>query len=264
VSHPDLVDELRDLAATAAVEAGRLVATGRRGGITERGTKSSATDVVTEFDRASERVITERLQAARPHDALLGEEGTAATGTSGVSWLVDPIDGTTNFLYGLPGWAVSIAALDEAGALAGAVFVPATGELFTAGRGRGATLDGEPIRCGATTELAQALLGTGFSYSPERRVAQATRLASMIGRVRDVRRFGAAAVDLCHVAAGRLDAYFEEWLGPWDLAAGELIAREAGCTVSDFDGGPVRPEQVLVSIPALHEPLRALLRDATR
>jgi myo-inositol-1(or 4)-monophosphatase len=215
--------------------------------------------MVTEFDRASERLIVERLAAARPDDAIVGEEGTATHGTTGVHWLIDPIDGTTNFLYDLPGYAVSIAAADADGALVGAVYIPALDELFAARRGGGATLDGVPISCGQLSLASSALVGTGFSYLPERRTAQAERVARLIPHVRDIRRLGAASVDLCFVAAGRLDAYFEEHLGPWDLAAGELIAREAGCRTGDFSSGPARPEQVLVANPTLFPALSELI-----
>lgn len=257
-----LVSELRELAASIAVEAGALVRGGRLGAIGGIESKSSSTDMVTEFDRASERLIADRLHRARPDDAVVGEEGTDRVGTSGVHWLVDPIDGTTNYLYGLPGYAVSIAAADEHGTLAAAVYIPSSGELFSAGRGQGATLDGRPIQCSGLDDLSQALVGTGFSYQPERRTRQARRIAALIHRVRDIRRLGAASVDLCFVAAGRLDAYFEEWLGAWDLAAGELIAREAGCVTGDFTGGPVRPEQLLVATPGVWESLAALIKDA--
>jgi myo-inositol-1(or 4)-monophosphatase len=259
-----LAASLRDLAAELARRAGRLVLAARRGGIVTADTKSSATDMVTEHDRASEHLIVEALRAARPDDAIVGEEGTADEGTSGIHWLIDPIDGTTNFLYGLPGYAVSIAAADATGTLAGAVYVPATDELFSAARGQGATLNGEAIRCSTTTEVSQVLLATGFSYQPDLRRAHMRRLQHIIGEVRDIRRMGAAAPDLCYVAAGRVDAYFEEHLGPWDLAAGELVAREAGCLSGDLSGGPVRPAQVLVSNPAVFEPLRALIVEADR
>jgi len=257
-----LAAELRELAADLALRAGALISEARRSGAGLVDTKSTATDMVTEYDRASERLIVDALRAARPDDAIVGEEGTADEGNSGISWLIDPIDGTTNFLYGLPGYAVSIAAADHDGALAGAVYVPATNELFTAGRGLGATLNGEPIHCSTNADIATALVATGFSYHPDRRRAHMRRLQHVIGEIRDIRRFGAAAPDLCYVAAGRVDAYFEEHLGPWDLAAGELIAREAGCISGDFAGDAVRPAQVLVANPAIFEPLRALINRA--
>lgn len=258
-----LGDELLQLAIRLAREAGALVVAGRRGGVRSLTTKSTATDMVTEFDQASERLIVGQLAAARPHDGIVGEEGTSTAGTSGVQWLIDPIDGTTNFLYDLPGYAVSIAAIDQGGPLVGVVYVPSMDELFAAQRGGGATLDGSPIRCSDRSELASALVATGFSYMPERRSMQAARVQRLIPHVRDIRRLGAASVDLCYVAMGRLDAYFEEFLGPWDLAAGELIAREAGCRTGDFDGGAARPAEVLVSNPVLYQPLAELIRASS-
>ena len=215
-----LATDLRERAADLALRAGAMIRQARRSGAglvdTKLvDTKSTATDMVTEFDRASERLIVDAIRAARPDDAIVGEEGTADEGTSGVSWLIDPIDGTTNFLYGLPGYAVSIAAADHDGALAGAVYVPATDELFTAARGQGATLNGEPIHCSDNTDIATALVATGFSYHPDLRQKHMRRLQHIIADIRDIRRFGAAAPDLCYVAAGRVDAYFEEHLGPW-------------------------------------------------
>jgi myo-inositol-1(or 4)-monophosphatase len=259
----DVGDELLDLAARLAREAGALVAAGRRGGVRALSTKSTLTDMVTEFDQASERLIVERLTVARPDDGIVGEEGTATEGTTGIDWLIDPIDGTTNFLYDLPGYAVSIAAVDHEGTLVGVVYVPALDELFAARRGGGATLDGNAIRCGERTDVGSALVGTGFSYFSARRSFQADRVARLIPHVRDIRRLGAASVDLCYVAMGRLDAYFEEHLGPWDLAAGELIAREAGCRTGDFRGGPPRPDEVLVANPTLFPPLADLILDAS-
>jgi len=261
-----MLTELRDIAARLALEAGALAAAGRRDQPVVAGTKSSDTDMVTQFDRASEEHIVGRLHELRPHDAIVGEEGASTAGTSGVGWLIDPIDGTTNFLYDLPGWAVSIAAIDHHGTAAGAVHVPSSGELFTAVRGEGAFLTTDRgtvrLRCSERLDLATSLVATGFGYAPERRTRQAVRVSKLIGGVRDIRRFGAASVDLCHVAAGRVDAYFEEGLGPWDLAAGELIAREAGCRTGDFRGGPARPEEILVTPPALFEALATAILTA--
>jgi len=262
-STPDTA-ALLELACSLARAAGTAASDGRRRGTPAGDTKSTLTDMVTEFDRDAERLIVDGLRAARPHDGLVGEEGSTFVGTSGVDWLIDPIDGTTNFLYDLPGWAVSIAAADTDGALVGAVFVPALDEMFAARRGQGATCNGRPIRCGTLADPSTALIATGFSYSPARRALHGERVALLLPQVRDIRRFGAAAVDLCHAAMGRVDAYVEESLGPWDLAAGELIAREAGCRTGDLDGGPARPDQVLVANPALFEPLAALLREAWR
>ncbi len=254
-------DELVALAARLATEAGRMVRDGREGGIAAATTKSSSTDVVTEFDRASEAFIVGALAAARPGDGVIGEEGTETASSTGVHWLIDPIDGTTNFLYGLPGYAVSIAASTDDGTEVGAVYVPATDELFTAVRGGGARLGARPITCSTTTDLAQALVATGFSYLPERRIAQAQRIVEMIGQVRDIRRSGAATSDLCAAAAGRVDVYFERYLGPWDMAAGELIAREAGCRTGSFDGGPAHHSNVLVTNPFLFDQMIELLAN---
>jgi myo-inositol-1(or 4)-monophosphatase len=259
-----LVDELAALAADLARTAGTMVRRGRAHGLSEVSTKSTATDMVTEYDRRAEQMIVDGIRARRPDDAVLGEEGSRRSGSSGIHWLIDPIDGTTNYLYGLAGYAVSIAAADEQGTLVAAVHLPATDELFTARRGGGAELDGRPLRPSTTETLASALVGTGFSYRPEQRERQARRLAELIGQVRDVRRYGAAAADLCYVAAGRLDVYFEEHLQPWDLAAGELIAREAGCRCGDFRGGPAHPDEVLVAAPQLFDAMAELLAEATR
>ena len=258
-----LHQQLRALACELACNAGALVFEGRRLGLDSVDTKSTPTDMVTEFDKAAEAMIVAGLRATRPDDAIVGEEGTSIAGTSGISWLIDPIDGTTNFYYALPGYAVSIAAADPDGAVVGAVYVPATNELFSAARGLGATLNDQSIGCSRTDALSHALVATGFSYQPAIRRQQIARLQHMIGEVRDIRRLGAASVDLCYAAAGRVDAYFEENLGPWDFAAGELIAREAGCLSGDFSGGPVRTAQVLVANPKLFEPLRALINAAS-
>jgi myo-inositol-1(or 4)-monophosphatase len=162
-------------------------------------------------------------------------------------------------LYDLPGYAVSVAALDATGAIAGAVYLPVTDELFTATAGGGALLNGLPIRCSTTASLQQALVATGFSYLVERRRDQAERIAQVIPRVRDIRRLGAAAPDLCYLAAGRLDAYYEQWLGPWDYAAGELIARESGCRTGRFDGGPVGDTELLATNAGLFDDMVELL-----
>ena len=255
-------DALLQLATDLALAAGRMARDGRTDrGIATTDTKSSATDMVTEFDKANETLIVDGLLAARPNDAIVGEEGTDTPGTSGVDWLIDPIDGTTNFMYGLPGWAVSIAARTAAGTQVGVVYVPATDELFTATAGGGSRLNGAPIWCSTTNDVSLALVATGFSYSASRRALQARRVAELLPQVRDLRRFGAAAADLCNLAAGRVDVYYEQWLGPWDLAAGELIAREAGCVTSTLDGQPVRPDSVIAANPQLIAPMRALITE---
>jgi myo-inositol-1(or 4)-monophosphatase len=200
--------------------------------------KSSATDMVSDADRAAEDAIAELIRRERPDDALLGEEGTAAGGSSGRRWVVDPLDGTTNYLYGLPVWAVSVAVEDADGGVAGVVLDPTRDELFAAARGEGATLGGAPIRVREGTPLGESLIATGFAYGAAQRAEQARVLQHVLPRVRDVRRAGAAAIDLAWVAAGRLDGYFERGLNPWDWAAGRLLVAEAGGAVADLRGEP--------------------------
>jgi myo-inositol-1(or 4)-monophosphatase len=255
-------DALVVLARRLAEGAGALVRDGRRRGLRAVGTKTTGTDMVTEYDRQSEAYIAKGILDARPDDTIVGEEGTDRQGTSGVEWFVDPIDGTTNFLYNLPGYGISVGARDDDGLLAGVVHVPTLGETFRATRGGGAFLNDEPIHCSDASVLATALVGTGFAYRAAGRVTQVSALVNIIGNVRDIRRLGAASVDLCYVACGRYDAYFERGLSLWDLAAGELIAREAGAIVSGFDGGPPRPGEVVATAPALHEPFLRLLAEA--
>jgi myo-inositol-1(or 4)-monophosphatase len=257
---PDDLRRWRDAAIEIAVAAGRFAQRGRAaGGVGHVDTKSSSTDPVTEWDRATEAMVVDELTRRFPDDGLVGEEGTGRVSSSGRWWWIDPIDGTTNFVYGLPGWAVSIAVGDQLHAYAGAVYVPATDEVFAAARGLGATLDGAPLHHSGADDVRTALVATGFAYDRERRGAQGTRIATVLPAVRDVRRLGAASVDLCHVAAGRVDAYFEDGLGPWDVAAGVLVAEEAGCTVTDFAGGPWGPHQVLAAAPGVHTAMVELL-----
>lgn len=191
-------------------------------------TKSSALDLVTEVDRASEEHITERLLAQRPNDGVIGEEGTGIVGTSGIEWSIDPIDGTTSFVYGLPGFSVSIAARHDGVVVAGAVIAPVVCSEFHAVLNQGATIDGQVARCRDTTTLSEALIGTGFSPDGARRTRQAAVLAGLLPDIRDIRRMGSAALDLAAVAAGQLDAYYEDGLNPWDYDAGVLMASEAG------------------------------------
>jgi myo-inositol-1(or 4)-monophosphatase len=254
-----LTTELLEVASELARQAGTMALLGRRGGLTDVQTKTTTTDMVTEFDRASELLVVKGLFQNRPDDSIIGEEGASVTGTSDITWYIDPIDGTTNFLYHLPNWAVSIGATDDLGPLVGVVYIPALDEMFTAVRGRGAFLNGAPIQCNTAIDLSQALVCTGFSYSPAQRTVQAQRVSRMIHLVRDIRRFGAAAIDLCYVACGRLDAYFEEDLAPWDIVAGELIAREAGCRSGNFHGQAASPAQVLAAVPAIFDDLATLI-----
>jgi myo-inositol-1(or 4)-monophosphatase len=237
------------IARGAAVEAGALLLEQARPwarGDLNVQSKSSATDAVTVMDLAAERCIVERITAERPDDAFLAEEGTQAARTrpsEGVTWIVDPLDGTVNFLYGLPHWAVSIAAEVDGAVVAGVVHVPSVGETFTAVRGAGAWLHTReerlPLRLGSTgPSLGHALVATGFGYQRERRLRQAAVVAALLPQVRDIRRLGAAAIDLCHVAAGRVDGFYELGLQPWDLAAGALLVTEAGGRVEGLNGAP--------------------------
>jgi myo-inositol-1(or 4)-monophosphatase len=259
--------ELRALAERLARAAGSGALAGRRsiglGQPAAHDTKSTATDPVTEFDRAAESTIVNELRRERPDDGIVGEEGADVVGTSGIDWHLDPIDGTVNFVYDLPMWCTSVAAVDAHGSIAGAVYAPVLDEMFSAARGLGATLNGEPITVSAPSSLSMTLVGTGFSYLPERRRTQGSRVAAMIPLVRDVRRYGSAALDLCLVASGRLDAYFEEYLNTWDIAAGILIAAEAGAVTTDLAGQPPSTAGVVVAGAGVHRELRELIVDAT-
>jgi myo-inositol-1(or 4)-monophosphatase len=217
-------------------------------------TKSTATDMVSDVDDACERLIVDGIREARPDDGILSEEGANAESSSGVRWVIDPIDGTTNYLYGHPGYGISIAVEVGGRVEVGVVHDPVHGERFTALRGSGAKRNGAPIAASRETELGSALVATGFGYEPRTRTAQAELLAGLIGSIRDIRRMGAAAVDLCSVACGRVDAYYERGLQHWDLAAGSLIAAEAGATVGELADGTV-----VAAPPALFDPLCTLL-----
>jgi myo-inositol-1(or 4)-monophosphatase len=278
---------LLQIARDAAGEAGRLLASWRGNERPEVvDTKSSPTDVVTEMDRRSEALITEWIRAIRPGDTVLGEEGGQTLGGHDdsdappdpvrVRWVVDPLDGTVNYLYGLPDWAVSIAAEVDGTILAGVVEVPRFGETFTALAGHGAWLHRNgngadiPLRCNSGVALGQALVGTGFGYDSARRRVQGEVVAALLPHVRDIRRGGSAAVDLCSVAAGRMDAFFERGLNYWDYAAGGLIAREAGALVGGLSGRPESTSMTVAAGPDLFGHLDAFLtrldpeRDAPR
>jgi myo-inositol-1(or 4)-monophosphatase len=265
---------LRDLAVSVAREAGELLAS-RVGRVEVAATKSSPTDVVTEMDRRSEELIRSRILAVRPADVILGEEGGQIGNTDGapVRWVIDPLDGTVNYLYGLHDWAVSIAAeaawaadgeaSGRAGGgaagrkiIAGAVYVPVRGELFSAFAGGGAWLEAagaEPLRLHATpgVPLDRALVGTGFGYLAARRQVQGEVVAALLPLVRDIRRAGVASVDLCAVAAGRLDGFYERGLNYWDWAAGALVATEAGAVVGGLNGAPVSSSMAVAAGPGL-------------
>jgi myo-inositol-1(or 4)-monophosphatase len=258
------------LAESAALEAaGMLTARRSAGRPGVLATKSSPTDVVTEADRAAETMIIERILAERPGDAFLGEEGgqreasTPATpgGGPAVRWIVDPLDGTVNYMYGLPDFAVSIAAEVGGTVVAGVVHVPVRGEVFTAVAGGGAWLRaaGLPavrLRCTTGVRLARALVATGFGYAAASRRVQGEVVAALLPLVRDIRRAGCAAVDLCSVAAGRVDGYYERGVHAWDIAAGGLIAREAGAVTGGLSGKPAGPDLTLAAGPGLFGELR--------
>ncbi|WP_307041997.1 inositol monophosphatase family protein [Agromyces ramosus] len=259
---------LLQLARRIAVQAAEFALAARRVGVAVAATKSTPTDIVTATDRETETLIRSLILAARPDDGIIGEEDIAHVGTSGLDWVVDPIDGTVNFLYGIPAWSVSIAVVEgtpEPGGwttLAGVVANPVTGEVFEATAGGGARLGELSLAVNTGVALSQALVGTGFSYSAERRREQAQVLLELLPRVRDLRRAGSAALDLCAVAAGRLDAFYERGLNPWDHAAGALIAREAGARVGGLGGGPESFELLVAAAPALYAELATALIDA--
>ena len=257
-----MTEDLLSLAVTAARAAGALLRERFHAPRTEVESKSTTTDMVTDADRAAEAMITEGIRSERPDDALLREETGEVPGTSGFRWVVDPLDGTTNFLFGIPHWAVSIACEDADGAVAGVVYDPLRDELFTATRGGGALLNGTPIAVSGGTDLGRALIGTGFSYLPEERAAASALLPTILPRVRDIRRAGAAALDIVWVGAGRLDGFYESGLAPWDRAAGALIAREAGARIDVMPALGPNGEGLVVATPGIFEPLRDLIDRA--
>jgi myo-inositol-1(or 4)-monophosphatase len=261
-SEDPLVPELLNFAIAVAEEAGQLILDGLTRPRAEVDTKSTSTDMVTEMDRAAEALIRQRLRELRPDDGMMGEEGSHVEAASGVTWLVDPIDGTTNYVYRLPVFSVSVAAEVDGQVVAGVVRHPSMGETFSAGRGRGAFLNGRRLQVAGPPTLATALVGTGFSYEPERRVRQSQVVTRIIGSVRDVRRMGSAAIDLCWVACGRLDAYFERGLQPWDRGAGALIAAEAGAWVGRIGHAPETSGDVMACVPHLAAEFKALVDAA--
>jgi myo-inositol-1(or 4)-monophosphatase len=253
-----------DLLAIAVRIARDAAATARRmrtEAITDVQTKSTDTDVVTAADRAVERQVVTALRAERPGDSVLGEEygDSAAPDPGRVRWVLDPIDGTVNYLYGLPQYAVSLAAEVDGAVVAGVVCNAATGDEWTATLGGGAWRDGHRLTGSRPGSLDQALVATGFGYDAKRRAHQGAVVAGLITRVRDIRRFGAAALDLCMAAEGQLDAYYEKGLNPWDHAAGGLVATEAGLRVAGLAGAPAGPEMVLAAPPALFGALHDVL-----
>jgi myo-inositol-1(or 4)-monophosphatase len=255
--------DLLELAVRIAREAAATAWRMRAEAITDVQTKSTDTDVVTAADRAVERQVVEALRRERPGDGVLGEEyGDSDAARSGpVRWILDPIDGTVNYLYGLPQYAVSLAAEVDGAVVAGVVRNAATGEEWTATLGGGAWRDGRRLTGSARGSLDQALIATGFGYDARRRAHQGKVFAALITRVRDIRRFGAAALDLCMAAEGMVDAYYEKGLNPWDHAAGGLVATEAGLRVAGLRGAPAGPEMVIAAPPALFADLHELLAE---
>ncbi len=273
---PEGVDlqDLERIACIAAEVAGDLVVSERPATL-DVSAKSTRTDVVTEMDQASQELLIQFLGERRPQDGVVGEEEGAAVGSSGVTWVLDPIDGTTNYLYGIPAYAVSVAAVvgDPSvpggwRSIAGAVLNPVSGELFHAHLGGGArlTTDAGTVALSTTdaSDLGLALVGTGFGYDAEVRERQARALVELLPRVRDIRRAGSAALDLCSVACGRLDAYYETGLNAWDRAAGELIAREAGAVVCGLTGPDAGKDLTIAVGPGLAADVLAIVRDLTR
>jgi myo-inositol-1(or 4)-monophosphatase len=251
--------DLLELAQKLAREAGELARSGRVRALGAVGSKSSPTDPVTELDRATESLVRQRLAAERPGDEVLGEEAGSSSGGSGVRWVLDPIDGTVNYLYGLPQYAVSLAVQWKGRTVAGVVRNPESGEEWTAFSGGGAWRGEHRLAGSSVSTLDRALVGTGFGYDSAVRAEQATVVADLLPRVRDIRRLGAASLDLCFAAEGRLDAYYERGLQPWDLAAGALIAEEAGLLVTGLDGQPAGAAMTIAAPPDLHAALHAEL-----
>jgi myo-inositol-1(or 4)-monophosphatase len=262
---PPAPTDLLTLARETAVTAGALAKLRRSEGVEVAASKSAPEDIVTHADRETEAMIRRMLADARPDDGFYGEESAATTGTSGLTWVVDPIDGTVNFLYGIPSYAVSIAVVEGDPdpttwtALAGAVFNPAAEELFTASADGGSFLGDRPLQVNSGVPLSLALAGTGFGYNAARRQRQAQVVTGLVSQVRDIRRIGSAALDLCAVAAGRLDLYYERGLNPWDHAAGALSAREAGARVGAFNGDRESADLLIAAAPDLYDTLEPVL-----
>ena len=264
---PSSFDELLTLARAVACEAGDLVRTRREEGVEVAATKTAPEDIVTAADRESEDLIRGRIADARPGDGFFGEESDASASSSGLTWIVDPIDGTVNYLYGIPAYAVSIAVVEGDPdpntwrSLASAVVNPASGEVYTASAGGGAYLGTKRLQVATGKQLSLALVGTGFSYDSRRRGLQAEAVSMLIPRVRDIRRIGAASLDLCNVAAGRLDAYYEKGLKPWDHAGGALVATEAGAKVAGLHGAAASRALTIAAEPGLFEQLEPVLDE---
>lgn len=255
------MSELLDLAVGVAIAAGDLLL--RRFAEPARGleSKSTATDLVSDADRDTEKLITGLLHSERPGDGIIGEEGAAFESETGINWVVDPLDGTVNFLYGIPHWAVSIAARDHTGTVVGVVHDPSRAETFTAVAGSQTRLNGKPVSVSKSDDLGQALVATGFAYDPRVRATQSDLVPELLRQVRDIRRAGAAALDLAWVACGRLDGYFESTMGEWDRIAGELLVKQAGGVTSELPTMyGVYDDGLIASGPGIHDSLCRLVR----
>lgn len=256
------IDSLLDLALATASEAALLAAAERAVAVARISTKSTVNDVVTAADKAAEELIVARLSQARPGDAFIGEEGGSRAGDDdALTWIVDPIDGTVNYVYGMPYYAVSLAAAARGRLLVGVVHNIATGTVYHAAAGRGAFRDGLAVTCNSPAELGRSMLATGFGYDPDQRARQGALLAEVMPHVRDIRRTGSAALDLCMVADGTVDAYYESGPNVWDYAAGGVIAAEAGAVVGGLWGDVPGRSMILAAAPAIAGPLRGLLRS---
>ncbi|MFC5338713.1 inositol monophosphatase family protein [Leucobacter denitrificans] len=271
-SHSHDARMLANLAADVARSVGTEIHSIRASGVEIADTKTSLADVVTRADQRAESLAQRALLTARPDDGLLGEEGAHIVGSSGITWVVDPIDGTVNYLYDLPFYGVSVAATvtdgaegtmeDGRRAIAGAVYLPVFDEIYTAWEHGGSYLGGEPIHGPSEKPLETTLLATGFGYTPERRTEQVRILQTLLPQVRDIRRMGSAAADLCMLAAGRIDAYYERGLNPWDYAAAALIAREAGASVRGLDGANPGTSMLIAAAPNTASELHAQISQA--
>ena len=259
MAEPDL-DELLALALDLARRAVRIHREGRDRPL-EVETKSTRTDLVSRVDAEAERAVVDALRRVRPHDAILAEEHADVRGTSGVRWLIDPLDGTVNYVHGYPMYAASIGVEVDGELAAGAIVDSVREVAYTARRGGGASRDGEPIRPSDQTDLSRCLIATGFSYSAARRAEQAGVVAHLLPLVADVRRGGSAALDLAAVAAGNVDAFYEIGLNPWDLAAGEVIVAEAGARVEELAVVGSDDPLVLAAPTQLFEAVRGLLEE---
>ena len=247
--------ELLELARKVGLDAGALLM--ERPPAFEIESKSTAIDIATQMDKKAEKFIVESLLAARPDDGIIGEEGSAVESKSGITWVIDPLDGTVNYFYGLPGWNVSIAAKDKDGSIVGVVTAPTINSTWWATRGGGAFYNGHQIHCNDPIALDRSLIATGFQYDVSHRISQLEDFSKLVPIVRDLRRNGAAAVDLCHVAMGALDGYYEAGLKEWDWAAGGLVATEAGARFVQYGQEPLRT--TLAAGPTLHGQLASLL-----